>query len=299
MRCAATLQVALAICNCLPTCLASPIKVMSFNVRYDGSPKVADEGENAWFAANGKHRRDLIGLAVREFAPDILCVQEALKNQVDDIRAILPTHGFYGVGRDDGVERGEHCGIFFQQDRFDRRHSGTFWLNSDSSVAGTKFPGTCCARIASWCVFRDRQNQEREILVVNTHWDHQIQAARIYSAKLIRRKLAAIAAGMSIVVAGDLNVPDANEAFRKLVRPSEQYPLALLDTYRVVHPAVAKAEGTYHAFRGKNDGHRIDYVLHDSTLRCVKADIIRLHEGARYPSDHFPVTATLTFQNDD
>lgn len=66
---------------------------------------------------------------------------------------------------------------------------------------------------------------------------------------------------------------------------------ALADSFRVAHPDAAEA-GTFNAWTGVSTGDKIDYILVPPG-RVVDAAIRRDHEGGRYPSDHFPVTARV------
>ena len=270
-----------------------PLSVMSFNIRFDATAGVAADQANAWLATSGIHRRDIALQVAGEVDPDLLCIQEALTNQVEDLQAALPTHGFYGVGRDNGQEAGEYCGVFYRQDRFAAIDQGTFWLNEKSDQPGTRYPKTCCARIASWVLLRDKAAGGREYLLVNTHWDHQIQDARRFSATLIRQRLKTLAAGRPILLAGDLNVSDDNPAFQLLLGSTADGTLALTDSYRKAHAKPQENEGTYHAFRGNTDGNRIDYVLCSDDFQVRSAEIIRTHQRQQYPSDHFPVVVTF------
>lgn len=266
---------------------------MSFNIRFDGATGKPSEKGNAWIATSGEHRRDLVLEVVADCDPDILCLQEALKNQNDDLQKALPGYAFYGVGRDDGMEKGEYSGIFYRRERFAKRDEGTFWLNKDSEQPGTKFPKTCCARLASWLILQDKQANDREFLLLNTHWDHQIQESRLFSAPLIRQRLKTLAGDRPILLTGDLNVSAENPAFQLLVTATPDNPLELLDSYRELHPQPEKNEGTFNGFHGNTDGKRIDFVLHSQAFQTQSASIVRTHEQSRYPSDHFPVTAAL------
>ena len=57
-----------------------------------------------------------------------------------------------------------------------------------------------------------------------------------------------------------------------------------------------RAVGTFHAFGGKTDGDKIDYVLASAGLVTRRA-AIRNAPGpnGRWPSDHHGVVATLVF----
>jgi endonuclease/exonuclease/phosphatase family metal-dependent hydrolase len=68
-----------------------------------------------------------------------------------------------------------------------------------------------------------------------------------------------------------------------------------VDTYRVLHPDEPEA-GTFTAFKmGNTTGEKIDYVLVQPGTEVLGADIIRVSRDGRYPSDHFPVAATIRF----
>lgn len=272
---------------------AQPIKLMSFNVRFDGGNGNPSPSRDAWIAENGEHRRDLAVRVVQDFDPDILGVQEALTNQIEDLREALPQHDFYGVGRDDGHQAGEHCGIYYRKSRFQPLAKGSFWLNEQADTPGTRFPETCCARVASWLVLQENESPETQFLLINTHWDHQIQPAREFSAILIRERAEQLAEGRPLVILGDLNVTTDNPAFERLVKPSPGNPLQLIDSFRNRHPQPKPDEGTYHGFQGNTDGQRIDYILYTEQFTATDADILRFHQESRYPADHFPVVAIL------
>jgi len=270
-----------------------PIKVMSFNIRFDDAAGVPSDQENAWLATSEANRRDLVLQVIGDYAPDLLGVQEALKNQMADIQSRLTSHTCYGPGRDDGAGKGEHCGIFYRSSRFTKQEQGTFWLNSTPDQPGSKFPKTCCARIASWVIVRDKLNHNLEYLVLNTHWDHQVQAARRFSAQLIGEFMKSNADQRPIILVGDLNVAADNPAYLQLVSPRGPKDLRLFDSYSEKPPSQGESEGTYHGFRGITNGARIDYVLYSKAFRPLAAQIVRYREDQQYPSDHYPVTATL------
>jgi endonuclease/exonuclease/phosphatase family metal-dependent hydrolase len=273
-----------------PAAAVAPIKTMSFNIRFDSG--VPNNGTNAWVSPAGTGRRDLALNVIDDFAPDVLGVQEALHNQVNDLQGGLAQYDFYGVGRDDGVTAGEYSGIFYRSDRFTRTDQGTFWLSNTPDRASF-FPGTCCRRIASWVVLADMQADSREYFVLNAHWDHQVQPARELSAQLIRQRINALAGGRPLIVMGDLNANERNAAFLDLLGNNDPAGFQLLDSYREVVPEQSRSEATFHGFNGVTSGLRIDYVLHSDFFRAAEASIVRTEFSGRYPSDHYPVTALL------
>jgi endonuclease/exonuclease/phosphatase family metal-dependent hydrolase len=92
-----------------------PLNVMSYNIRYN----TGNDGVNAW-----PNRKDWVKDLVEYYGTDILCVQEALQGQVEDL---LKDSRFEleGVGRDDGKTKGEYTAIFYNKNRFKKQQSGT------------------------------------------------------------------------------------------------------------------------------------------------------------------------------
>ena len=255
-------------------------RVMTFNIRYG----TANDGDNAW-----PQRRDLVFRVIREFRPHVLGLQEALRSQLDDLGAALPGYREVGVGRDDGRQRGEYAAIFYDATRFELERDSTFWLSDRPEVPGSMTWGNRIPRICTWAVLRDR-GSGRALHVFNVHWDHESQESRERSARLLLERIAAREpAGTPVIVTGDFNAGEANAAFRALVKDPAS---VLRDTFRALH-ADAGTVGTFNAFRGESSGEKIDAILASPGWRVVDAGIVRDNDGGRYPSDHFPVTATL------
>jgi endonuclease/exonuclease/phosphatase family metal-dependent hydrolase len=271
---------------------AEPFTVMSFNLRGDFDGGVATDKPTGWLRSDGEHRRELVLRLASEADPDLLGVQEAYRNQVQELDAALPGHAFVGVGRDDGAEAGEHSCFYYRTDRFELVDSGTFWLSNTPDKPST-YPGAACPRIATWAVLRDSQANGRELLVLNTHWDHVSSEARRYSAELIRERLTELAGDRAAIVMGDLNVTEEQEPITTLLGDG---PQRLIDSYREVHAERGDNERSFHDFQGGEEGSRIDYIVHTDGLRATDAEILRTSYDGRYPSDHYPVTATLEWK---
>lgn len=271
----------------------TPLTVMTFNIRADFDFGAATNKPNAWISTTGQHRRDLAASVIQDAGPDVLGVQEAFVNQVNDLSSALPGYGFYGVGRNDGAALGEYSGIFYRSDRFTRTGEGTFWLSNTPAVVGSVFPGASTARIASWVELNDRLTGQ-PLFVLNTHWDHVSQAAREHSAGLIRERLDALPVGLPVIVMGDLNVNEDNAAFTALADAAADGH-ALRDSYREVFPVRGIREGTFNGFTGASFGARIDHIFHSDALVAQSAAIVRTDFAGRFPSDHYPVTATLGY----
>jgi endonuclease/exonuclease/phosphatase family metal-dependent hydrolase len=222
-------------------------------------------------------------------------VQEARHLQIVDLRAALPEFDFYGVGRDDGKTKGEYAGVFYRKDRFARNEAGTFWLSATPTQPGTSFytvPGAV-PRLASWVRLND-ETTKWEFLVLNTHWDHISGRARRQSATLIRERLSQLAKGIPAIVMGDLNTPEESAPLRELFGQAAGGRL-LIDSYRTVHRERSPDESTFNHWSGTTAGSRIDFILHTDEFKCSEAAIDRTSFEGRWPSDHYPITATLRF----
>ncbi len=256
--------------------LAEPLKVMTFNVRY-----ASDEGAQRWAV-----RRPVMVELIRRAAPDVIGTQELLQRQGDDIVAALPGYRWFGRDRRGG-HADEHMGIFYRTDRLTLIDQGDFWLSDTPEVVGSQSWGTDLPRLASWAVFETKGAEPHRFLFVDTHLPHRDQdgEARDKAARLILSRLPDLAKGLPLVLAGDMNARPDTAAYRTFAG-------ALTDAWG----SAKRREGpvlTFHDFTGTPD-RRIDYLF----LRGFKADTVTTdtyHQGKVYPSDHFPIEATLTF----
>ena len=171
------------------------VDVMSFNIRLD---HVADSLNN-W-----KYRKDAAAQMIAYYAPDIVGMQEVVKNQLDDLKERLPQYTALGVGRADGKEKGEYCSLFYKTDRFDLVKSGYFGLSETPDSIGIKGWDAACERIVTWAVLKDKVSG-KELAAFNTHFDHIGKVARRESAVLLLAKIREIASDLPVVITGDFN----------------------------------------------------------------------------------------------
>jgi endonuclease/exonuclease/phosphatase family metal-dependent hydrolase len=265
---------------------APRLRVMSFNIRYG----TANDGENAW-----ERRKKMLLDCIRTANPDLLGVQEALANQVDYLGQNLPGYRVIGVGRDDGARKGEFSAIYLKTERVTATESGTFWLSEQPDKVGSKSWDSSLPRIVTWARLTVRGQPEFKMVYLNTHWDHRGPKARLESAKLMRRWAGEHAGALPLVLTGDLNTGETTEPLKHLLRGEGADP-AWTDAYREVHPTKDPDEATFNGFSGTRRGSRIDFILHSRHFRAVEAAIDRTQRNGRYPSDHYPVTATLEYR---
>jgi endonuclease/exonuclease/phosphatase family metal-dependent hydrolase len=257
------------------------LKVMSFNIRYG----TANDGDNHW-----DRRKEFLVEVVGGEAPDVIGVQEALYGQLAYILQALPDYAMVGVGRDDGVRAGEYSSILYRRAALAVNRSDTFWFSDTPERVASKSWGNTITRICTWAQFTTPDG--RPLYVYNVHLDHQSQPSRERSSALLRSKIAARDPEAPVIVTGDFNAGEKNPAVAAMLEGGD-----LRDTFRVKHPD-ASPVGTFTGFKpGPITGEKIDYVFASSEWDVVDAQIVRTSRNERYPSDHFPVTATLRLRS--
>jgi endonuclease/exonuclease/phosphatase family metal-dependent hydrolase len=262
------------------------LRTMTFNIR-NGQAK---DGENRW-----NLRRELVCDVIRDYAPDVLGVQEAFRFQLNDLNTRLPEYGEIGIGRD-GESKGEYSSILYLQTRFDVDESGTFWLSDTPTKPSTHW-GNRCLRVCTWARLIDKDSA-RPIYVYNTHMDHQSQRARENGIELILKTINERTHPDPFILMGDLNAHEKNPVIAYLKGSGKlagRSPIPVVDSWRVLHPE-EKVAGTASRFTGYLDGPKIDYILVTPNTRTLEANIVRTSRDGRYPSDHYPVTARLRFE---
>ena len=212
------------------------LNVMTFNIRYN----TKNDSLNAW-----PYRKDNAASQIKFHNVHILGVQEALHEQIMDLRQSLTKHKYTGVGRDDGKTKGEYSAIFYDTTRLKLIESSTFWLSLTPEVPGSKGWDANITRIVTWAKFRDLSDK-KTFFVFNTHFDHIGQEARRESAKLIKQKVKDIAGTLPVIITGDFNAHPSDEPIKILV--DENDPNKFIDTKAVTATPHYGPQGTFNGF---------------------------------------------------
>jgi endonuclease/exonuclease/phosphatase family metal-dependent hydrolase len=250
--------------------------IASYNLRYD-SPK---DGANAW-----PLRKEPVKALIRFHEFDILGTQEGLSNQIKDL-AEMQEYAHIGVGRDDGKHAGEHSAIFYRRDRFSLIRHGDFWLSETPDIVSKGWDAECCNRIVSWAHLRDR-NTGKTFFVFSVHFDHQGLLARRESAKLMLKKIKAIAGRQAVFCVGDFNsTPDTEQIATMRSALGDARELSATPAY-----------GPEHSFNGfawnEAPKDRIDYIFISAQIKVRKFATLSDSIALRYPSDHFALVARV------
>ncbi len=262
---------------CFMDSYAQQIKVITYNIRYDN----AGDGSNQWSL-----RKNKVEALLHFYSPDILCIQEGLSNQVNDLQKMLSNYFHVGVGRDDGKEKGEFSPIFFKAEKYELLNSGTFWLSPTPEIAGSKGWDAAITRICTWAKIKSKESGKL-FFVFNTHFDHIGDTARSESARLILAKVVALSEGLPIFLSGDFNSEPSSGAYQTLVNNST-HPLT--DTYI----KQGQKDCTFTGFTVNSDiCKRIDFIFIDKHFKTRDFKIIDDNDKENYPSDHLPVEALI------
>ncbi len=296
-----------------PLCADAEMRVGSYNIRYGRG----DAGtENAW---EGR-RADLAALMGR-MALDVVGLQEVEPDQAAYLTNALPQYAMVGEFRNADRASGEASPVMYLRSRFRLEKGGTFWLSETPDVPGSKGWGAACPRVCTWAVLVDLEDGVR-FCFANTHTDHMSKLARREGMRLVvEGRLREIASGaMPVLLVGDHNCLETEEAAQIAARhmknalyisettPSgpwrtlncwiwsdDEVPCA--EAWR--RPAEERnapvAKGGHFARRFAFGGPRIDYIYVSDGIRVKSyATYPDARPGVKlYPSDHFPVAATV------
>lgn len=254
------------------------LNVMTYNLRLD----IASDGENAW-----QHRKDFLISQIMFLEPDILGVQEALPNQVKDLKEALKDYEFIGKGRDGGQE-GEHSGIYYNSKKIKVAQAHTLWLSSTPEKF-SKGWDAALPRVCTYGLFTLKESNQN-IWVFNTHFDHVGEIARKESMKLILEKIeSSNKSGFPVVFMGDLNVEPDSEVISLLKTKMKDS--------RDEAGIVFGPEGTFNAFNYNEPiTRRIDYIMVSDLIWVQKYAVLSSTINLKYPSDHFPVFVQLKLE---
>ncbi|SFD53258.1 endonuclease/exonuclease/phosphatase family protein [Spirosoma endophyticum] len=256
-----------------------PITVATYNLRYDNK----GDGINAW-----PNRKENVKALVRFHDFDLFGTQEALRNQLNDV-AELNEYAFFGAGRDDGKEAGEHSAIFYKKDRFKILQSGNFWLSETPDKPGKGWDATCCNRISSWVKFNDLKTK-KEFYFFSVHFDHQGVEARRQSGKLMVAKIKEIAKNEPVILVGDFNSTPETEQIQTI-------QTLLSDAHNVTATPPYGPEGTFNSFKFDAPmDKRIDYIFVSKQFNVLKYGVLTDAKEQRYPSDHQPVEVKVVLK---
>ena len=254
----------------------TPVNIITYNIRYSNT----GDGENAW-----PLRKDKVAGLLLFHKADIFNVQEALIEQINDLKKSLPEFDCYGVGRDDGKEAGEHMSVFFRKSRFEKLAEGTFWLSETPEKPGMGWDAAC-NRTCTWVKLKDRITK-KTFFILDTHLDHRGMKAREEGVKLILSMIPEInKENLPLILTGDFNLAKESGPVQAILK-------VLDDARDKSVTAPYGPQGTSGGFAVNDRSRTIDFIFINQKVKVLRHGVLSDSFGMFYPSDHKPVLAEI------
>ena len=303
------------------------IRVGSYNIRLSGECSAKVDGENRWEL----RKADVVAL-VRDMKLDVFGMQEVCPDQADYLRHELPEFAFVGDHRGADRKSDEASPVFYRRDRFAMEKGGTFWLSETPEVPASKSWGTCCTRVCSYLVLKDKRTSKR-FCFANTHTDHVSELAREKGMLLIVKRMKDFGKGAPIIFTGDHNNTEIEKPAKSVAHvlhnalylaetpprgpwrtwngwrwkatevtmeealslPMNVRNIANNDMERAWRAAESGVADDAQKFFCRCSGPRIDYIWVSDGVRVLDYETVNRTRLALelYPSDHFPVVASI------
>lgn len=263
----------------LPLSLTSQaFSAMTYNIRYD-NPR---DRPNSW-----DERKDDVTALINYYHPDIFGIQEGLVHQVQYLEDNLKNYNYIGVGRDDGMSKGEFTAIFYNTHRFKVIAAETFWLSESPEKISIGWNASM-ERICTSGTFVDKQTGD-SVIVYNAHFDHIGAEARKHSSELIISRIIENHSNKKLILMGDLNAEPQSppiQIINQYLSDSRLY--SLNPTYG--------PEGTFNHFDAAFfPDRRIDYIFTKNVTIINNRHIDDRRTDNLWVSDHLPVYVTINY----
>ncbi|OQR81984.1 hypothetical protein THRCLA_11237 [Thraustotheca clavata] len=278
------------------TLAPTPLSIMTFNLRFAG----ASDGINSW-----EYRKDHLFDVINRYKPTIMGTQEGLKDQLAEIHAnLIPNYERFGVERE---PNGEFEQIFYDADVLERIDGDNYWLSDTPEVPNQTAWGAPCVRMVTWCRFRLRATNQ-EFIFVNTQFDHRSEESRLNSAALVWKRIQEFDPSLPVFIVGDFNTYRHTSVYSYL---TTEEGANLAEAWRTAEHTIGDVSYTYHGWAGlENDGEKdpnvvraenhIDWILfRPRNLRVLTTEVVTESRDGRYPSDHYPIQASILLPNVD
>ena len=258
------------------------LKIMSFNVRY-GSAKETNP-MNGW-----EFRKAACVEMILDHKPTLIGFQEAIYTTQWRFfqEELAAEYEGFGVGRDDGAEKGETMGILYRKSEIRRLKEGTFWLSPTPDVCSKAVEwGAGHFRTATWGIFEYIATGEK-FFFMNTHLD--VKSTRDNAMKLIAERIEMYNPDdLPVYLAGDFNADSSDKIFNNIGN---------LKNTRLYAPAERSDHGpTANSWTGESKS-VIDHVYCSKQLTVYEYRTIRdPYSGVTYLSDHYPIYAIVSLR---
>ncbi len=259
---------------------AVELKVMTFNIRWDG----LDRDSDSW-----EQRKSGVVELLRRHSPDAFALQESSPSQTQYLKKSLSNYHIFSPSH----QRAIYQPIFVRSDRLGLNSQGSFWVVEESELQG----GT---RRCTWVRLVEAASG-RGLYIFNLHLDGRSANSQNFSVVKLMEEVARRRFKDPFLVMGDFNAVETRPviSFLRGKTPLRGQggrvvvnSIALRDAVREIIPT-GRAPGTFHKYTGNVDGPRIDYIFVSDGIIIRGAATVFDSTNGRFPSDHFPVVAEI------
>ena len=296
----------------------SPVRVGTYNIRVSSADV---NSTNAW-----KYRKGDLTNLVHRLDLDVVGFQEVRPNQLEFLREAFPECAVSGFFHDNARQKvATPNPIFFRRKQFDLLKEGVFWLSETPEVRNSKSWDTKFARVCSWVILTNKTSGTI-LCFANVHTDHISRLAREKGMEVVLNRLDEIAPkGAPVILVGDHNCREnakpAQLAAAKMrnalyaTQTPPKGPWRTFTRWRWVERETPATEAIKvdisirNAHAKSPEGQRIEDGIPVFQKYGMRIDYIYVAEGVKvldyethadersdghfYPSDHFPVSATV------
>ena len=258
----------------LASCGTAKLSVMSFNVRQSHAKEV--NPNDSW-----NNRKEACLEMLQQRKPDLVGLQEAqFKGQWSYLRDTLSTeYGSYGVGRRNGIDKGECMGILYRKDVLTLLNQGTFWQSETPDQPSACFDDVN-ERSVTWAVFKINKTGKK-FFYVNTHMGLSDNSRSKGMEVILQRIPELNPDNLPVIITGDFNTTQGNFIFKGLRH-------SMVDS-REVAPVTDNIK-TYNAWGNEKKAAVIDHIWISKGMKCLEYHTdTNPYGGHELISDHYPV----------
>ena len=250
---------------------AQSLKAISFNLRSSSFSR--EDGDNAWV-----RRAGAVKTMIKNEDPDVMGVQEALLDQLSYLdNAFKYTYRRVGIGRDNGLSRGEHMAIYYNIKRIALVWHTTRWLSPTPYNVSTGWDATS-PRTVTIAKFRVIATG-KVFYYFNTHLDLIGKESRRESILLITKLIKTLTGNVPVIFGGDFNTVASDP----ILEPLDEVDLELART----QAPISDNKASFNTF-GKARAKTID-ELYIRKINLISFETLDGDYGVPYISDHYPI----------
>lgn len=262
------------------------LSVMTFNIRYDG---VEYDPNN-----NFTHRVFRLTETIEKWQPSILCVQEALTDQLLHWKSHLPKHyqyiGYRYDSNDNNIthsvsNRDFQVAILYNNQILTLLEQDYIWLSKTPRIVGSKDWDSHGARTLNIGRFKlNNNNNSSNILVFNTHLDVRGEQARQEQAKLIRSTIKQWQDKYPkdfVLLCGDFNSVPQQKTYNILTSSNFLYDTWVICKTHASESISNSFSSTFHGWFGS--------IVNTYSFQFIQAIMFTFHgSGAKLPYNISP-----------